>query len=208
MKQKYVVYIGGMPLYFGHSAKDMKGSDTPLVQVEDRDALGELIRGMHAGTYPRGAVVEAPPQLDVWSAFADVHVFVQAAGGMVMDEKGRLLAIRRLGKWDLPKGKVEKGEAIDKGAVREVHEECGLKEVELVELVTSTWHTYERKGKAYLKRTDWFLMRSSSKERLVAQSEEDIEEVRWLDAAGVRMMELDTYPSLLPVLHAWRARTA
>ena len=128
-----------------------------------------------------------------------------AAGGVVEDERGRLLAIKRLGKWDLPKGKVEKHEAVEVGAVREVQEECGLNQVELVKPVTSTWHTYERKGKQHLKRTDWFLMRASSKEMLTAQSEEDIEEVRWLDEAGVRMMEADTYPSLLPVLRTWRA---
>ena len=48
-------------------------------------------------------------------------------------------------------------------------------------------------------------MRASSNEELTAQSEEDIEEVRWLDSDGLRMMEADTYPSLLPVLKAWRA---
>lgn len=145
---------------------------------------------------------------DAWQVFYDDHVFVLAAGGIVEDEQGRLLAIKRLGKWDLPKGKVEKNEAVEVGAVREVQEECGLKTVELVKPVTSTWHTYERKGKQHLKRTDWFLMRASSKEVLTAQSEEDIEEVRWLDEAGVRMMEADTYPSLLPVLKAWRSLSA
>lgn len=145
---------------------------------------------------------------DAWEAFQAEHEFVLAAGGMVLDEQGRLLAIKRLGKWDLPKGKVEKGEQVDVGAVREVQEECGLVNVELIRRVTSTWHTYERKGNQHLKRTDWFLMRASSKEKLTAQSEEDIEDVRWLDAAGVRMMEADTYPSLLPVLQAWRAMSS
>jgi len=97
---------------------------------------------------------------------------------------------------------VEKGEAVDVGAVREVQEECGLREILLKDQLISTWHTYERKGQQHLKRTDWFLMRASSKQQLTAQSEEDIEEVRWLDAEGVRMMEADTYPSLLPVLKA------
>lgn len=172
-----------------------------------RRELRALIDRLNNGAEEGGIDVHAD-DFDAWQTFYDDHVFVPAAGGLVEDEHGRLLAIKRLGKWDLPKGKVEKGEAIEVGAVREVQEECGLKEVRLVRPITSTWHTYERKGKQHLKRTDWFLMRASSKEALTAQSEEDIEEVRWLDEAGIRMMEADTYPSLLPVLKAWRSLSA
>ena len=84
-----------------------------------------------------------------WDAFRADYKFVLAAGGAVTDEHGRLLVIRRLGKWDLPKGKVDEGEAIDAAAMREVHEECGLNELHIVRAMTSTWHTYERKGKQH-----------------------------------------------------------
>lgn len=163
-------------------------------------ALAELV-----STEVRGLLLRSTMGFDAWSHFEGMHRFVLAAGGVVMDEGGRLLAIRRLGVWDLPKGKVETKEVVEDAAVREVQEECGLEEVHLVRWLTATWHTYERKGKAHLKRTEWFLMRSSSKEKLSAQSEEGIEEVRWLSAEEVRMMETDTYPSLLPVLAAWHA---
>ena len=140
---------------------------------------------------------------DVWEKFCANYHFVQAAGGCVTDEHGRLLAIHRLGVWDLPKGKVDKGEAVDHAAVREVREECGLVNVKLGDRLCETWHTYERKGKHHLKRTDWYLMRASSSEQLVAQHEEDISEVRWMDAAGIIELERGTYPSLLPVIAAW-----
>lgn len=175
-----------------------------VVEVRTKKELRALIDKVNSGE-EEGDIEVVARDFDAWRTFYDDHVFVLAAGGVVVDEDGRLLAIKRLGRWDLPKGKVEKGESVDVGAVREVEEECGLKEVKLIRPVTSTWHTYERKGEQHLKRTDWFLMRSSSKETLTAQSEEDIEEVRWLDEAGVRMMEADTYPSLLPVLKAWRS---
>lgn len=185
------------------SIADGEQSDRRAIEVRRKKELRGLIERIEAGQEDGGIDVIGRG-FDAWAAFQDDHVFVLAAGGLVEDERGRLLAIKRLGKWDLPKGKVEKNEAIDAGAVREVQEECGLKEVDLVRPVTSTWHTYERKGEQHLKRTDWFLMSASSSEELTAQSEEDIEEVRWLDEAGVRMMEADTYPSLLPVLKAWR----
>lgn len=178
-----------------------------MVHVSTKKELRALVAAVNNGVEDGGVDVVGV-HFDAWEAFQDDHKFVLAAGGLVSDEHGRLLAIKRLGKWDLPKGKVEKGEAVDVGAVREVQEECGLRHVELVKFVTSTWHTYERKGEEHLKRTDWFLMRASSTEELTAQSEEDIEEVRWLDSTDLRMMEGDTYPSLLPVLSAWKELSA
>lgn len=142
----------------------------------------------------------------VWEVFKAGHVFVAAAGGAVTDEHGRLLVIKRLGKWDLPKGKIDPGEGVTDAAVREVREECGLREVRIVGELPSTWHTYARDGHQHLKRTHWFLMEASSSETLVPQSEEDIEEVRWLTPDEVRAIERDTYPSLLPVFQAWLER--
>ncbi len=140
---------------------------------------------------------------EVWELFSGLYVFVQAAGGCVTDERKRLLMIHRLGIWDLPKGKVDKGEAVDAGALREVREECGLKNVELLKRLCETWHTYERKGKQHLKRTDWYLMRGTNSDPLKAQTEEDISEVRWMDAAEVATMKAATYPSLRQVISAW-----
>lgn len=140
---------------------------------------------------------------ELWADFAAGYVFVQAAGGCVTDEHQRLLAIERLGVWDLPKGKVDDGEAVDAAALREVREECGLKRVDLLRRLCGTWHTYERGGRHYLKRTDWYLMRASSAEPLTAQAEEAITAVRWMDAGAVRAMKASTYPSLRKVIAAW-----
>ncbi len=139
----------------------------------------------------------------VWEEFRSMYKFIVAAGGAVTDEDGRLLVIKRLGKWDLPKGKVEPDEAIEAAAIREVQEECGLKELKIIAPMPSTWHTYERKGKMFLKRTDWYLMRGSSKEVLTPQMDEDIEEVRWMDSEEVAKMKEVTYPSLRAVVEEW-----
>lgn len=208
MPRIYDVYIGGRSARFVQGSTEEHGDDTRrVVEVRSDQELSALVQRLGTGEEP-GPVLVVGHGFDPWQAFQRQHEFVLAAGGLVVDEQGRLLAIRRLGKWDLPKGKVERGEAVELGAVREVQEECGLKEVELVRPLMSTWHTYERKGRQHLKRTDWFLMRGSAAEVLTAQVEEDIEEVRWLDAEGLRRMEADTYPSLLPVLAAFRAMGA
>ena len=140
---------------------------------------------------------------DVWAMFNSLFVFVHAAGGAVTDEKGRLLVIRRKGRLDLPKGKLDKGETVEDGAVREVMEECGLRRVELVKPLTTTWHTYERKGRRHLKRTDWFLMRAGSRQWLEPEEREGIEEVIWMDRDAVHDMRRETYSSLRRVLNAW-----
>lgn len=164
-------------------------------------ALDLLAQGRVQGLY-----LFTTKGLPLWEEFCAAHKLVQAAGGLVADEQGRLLAIHRLGKWDLPKGKVDPGEAIPEAAMREVREECGLRTLELLGPMGVTWHTYVHKGRPHLKRTDWFHMRASASEDLVPQVEEDIQEVRWLDADGVARMRSDTYPSLLPLLEAWTAR--
>lgn len=152
---------------------------------------------------PQGIFLVADDLDALWDAFRARFVFVQAAGGVVRDERGRLLAIRRLGKWDLPKGKVDPGEAIDGAALREVREECGVQQLALVRPIAHTWHTYVRDGREHLKRTDWFLMQGSSADVLVPQAEEDIAEVAWLERATVEAMRAETYPSLRRVLDAW-----
>lgn len=123
----------------------------------------------------------------------------------MQDERGRLLVIKRLGKWDLPKGKLDKGESIDAAALREVQEECGIDDLKIIRPLAVTWHTYERNGKDHLKRTDWFLMTASADKQLTPQIEEDIEEVRWMTNEEVDRMKGETYPSLLKVIEAWQS---
>ncbi len=103
---------------------------------------------------------------------------IKAAGGLVR-KKDKVLMIYRLKKWDLPKGKLEKGENHKQGAKREVEEECGV-EVELGEKICTTWHTYTMKRKMILKKTTWFAMDVLKDKKMRPQVEEDIEEVRWM----------------------------
>lgn len=150
-----------------------------------------------------GLLLFSAEGFDAWDDFRARHELVVAAGGAVEEEQGRLLVIHRRGHWDLPKGKLDAGETSEVAAVREVQEECGLRAVRIVEALPSTWHTYTEKGRAKLKRTDWYRMRASSTEPLVAQHEEDIDEARWATRDELSAIIAGSYPSLRVVFEAW-----
>lgn len=119
---------------------------------------------------------------------------IKAAGGVVT-KKDKVLFIYRLGKWDLPKGKFDKGESPEACAVREVEEECGV-EVKITRKICKTWHTYTHNRKSILKKTYWFEMDLISDSGLKAQKEEGIEEVRWMNHQDAKTALVNSYPSM------------
>src|SRR5947209_6884568 len=94
---------------------------------------------------------------------------IVAGGGIVQNDEKKILFQLRRGKWDLPKGKLEDGEAIEECAIREVEEETGLRNLQLGELVGVTHHFYTEKGRDLEKETHWFAMKVSGKQELVPQ---------------------------------------
>jgi ADP-ribose pyrophosphatase YjhB (NUDIX family) len=204
MRRKYEVYIDGKPLTIVEQPDARHSSEHLLIrEVRTCGDITEALERWKSQPNAGELVLHGAGADEVWKLFSELYVFVQAAGGCVTDERRRLLAIHRLGVWDLPKGKVDEGEAVDAAALREVREECGLKKLELLRRLCETWHTYERRGRQHLKRTDWYLMRGSNAEQLIAQEDEDISEVRWMDAAEMAALKASTYPSLRKVIDAW-----
>lgn len=117
---------------------------------------------------------------EIWEDFTHMFRVVEAAGGIVSNKERKILFIHRLGKWDLPKGKIEKGESLEQAALREVEEETALQELILEEFVNNTFHVYkERNGDRILKTTYWFKMSYVGEKDPVPQTEEGITEVSW-----------------------------
>ena len=127
---------------------------------------------------------------------------IKAAGGLVMNAKDEYLFIFRNKKWDLPKGKVEKGEGIKDAGRREVEEECGVKINTNDERLCKTYHVYEMGAKLVLKRTNWYSMTVKGNPKLVPQKEEGITKAEWLTAADLKPVLKNTYPSIIDVLKA------
>lgn len=118
--------------------------------------------------------------LEIWQEFSKFFKIIHAAGGIVYNEKSEILFIYRLGKWDLPKGKVEKGESFDDAAIREVEEETGYSNLKIEKFINSTYHIYtERNGEKILKNTHWYKMNYSGTQKGKPQLEEGITELAW-----------------------------
>jgi 8-oxo-dGTP pyrophosphatase MutT (NUDIX family) len=125
---------------------------------------------------------------------------IDAAGGLVQNGEGRYLIMKRRGKWDLPKGKLNRNESIEDAAVREVTEETGLHGLELLSPLLATYHTYMIDGRPVLKRTSWFDMKYTGNGEPVPQFEEDITEIRWVKKENLNSITDNTFPAIIDVL--------
>jgi 8-oxo-dGTP pyrophosphatase MutT (NUDIX family) len=130
------------------------------------------------------------------NAFALDKLLIEAAGGMVLNQKGELLMIFRKGLWDMPKGKLDDGESIEECALREVSEETGLTKLKMIRELQTTYHTYPYKGKTALKPSHWYLMHYHGNEKLVPQLEEDITEIKWANKQEAKRLIENAYPSI------------
>ena len=124
----------------------------------------------------------------------------EAAGGLVLNPENELLLIERHGLWDLPKGKLEKGEKKKEGAWREVMEECGIQGHVVKKKLETTYHIFLRRDKWRIKPTYWYWMETESKEKLTPQGEEAITQAIWVPMDQIRQEIPETYPTIEAVI--------
>ncbi len=125
---------------------------------------------------------------------------IEAAGGLVKNEKKAFLFIYRNDKWDLPKGKIEKDETVKEAAVREVEEECSITVNKLGKKLCKTYHVYVSRGEVVLKKTYWYNMKCKGQNKLKPQREEGITDVRWFKRDDIDPILANTFPSIMDVL--------
>ena len=123
-----------------------------------------------------------------------------AAGGIVKNNQNEILFIFRKGKWDLPKGKIEKNEKIDEGALREVIEETGIKKVKIDKFFDTTYHLIKSQKQYFLKETHWYKMKSNYSGKLKPQKSEGIRSVRWKKIKEAKEIRKKTFRNISIIL--------
>ena len=191
------VYFADKTLRFVSSASDAEGVSVAAECGPNRDKILKILE-----THNSVSVVAADPGA-AFGAFAAGFVPVEAAGGVVVNDRGEWLMIRRNGRWDLPKGHLECGERIEECAAREIEEETGVR-AGVVRPLCDTLHAYyfPKTERWELKRTHWYELHTASCARLVPQAEEGIEQVVWCTPAEVTRNLRDAFPTIRCVVAA------
>lgn len=198
------IYFGNKPLFLCDAVDE---TIEPYVHHDDAVFIDELnthtvksmihemeLPAIHAGVFYH------PDLAELKKAFYKKFTIITAGGGLVENEKKEILLIFRKGSWDLPKGKLDKGEKLEDCAVREVREETGVRNVKLVAPLVITYHTYHEGTKFILKESHWYLMKATGSDKLVPQAEEGITDIRWVKKTVIAEYLDKAYPSVTDVL--------
>ena len=172
-----------------------------LIYDSTIDTIADLLKKMTNKKFKKiySITVTLKDYKNVLRELKKMFKVIKAGGGVVKNDDGKILFIYRLKKWDLPKGKKEKGESIRECAKREVEEETKVK-VECFQKITSTWHTYTKKKKFILKKTSWFVMKSLDDSKMKPQKKEKIEKVEWMKEGVIKEILLNSYRTLNHVM--------
>ena len=133
----------------------------------------------------------------LWYYFLNMFKLIEAAGGLVRNLKtNHFLFIFRNKKWDLPKGRINKDEEVQKAAIREVEEETGVENLSITKTLNTTYHIFKRNRKYRLKKTFWYLMETDYKGELIPETKEGIEKAIWIDKKLIVSLKSEMYQNI------------
>jgi len=133
----------------------------------------------------------------LWYYFLNMFKLIEAAGGLVRNLKtNHFLFIFRNKKWDLPKGRINKNEEVQKAAIREVEEETGVENLSIIKPLNTTFHIFKRNRKHRLKKTFWYLMETDYIGELTPETKEGIEKAIWIEKKLIVSLRSEMYQNI------------
>jgi 8-oxo-dGTP pyrophosphatase MutT (NUDIX family) len=188
----YKVFVKELPLILTNELSEISNSKYFLL---NGDAVREAINAL-AKKKLTEAYIYHPNHEEILKKFCKTIPKEVAAGGVVTNAKGKVLFIYRNDKWDLPKGKLDKGETIAECAIREVEEETGVKKLKIENFLNTTYHIFKRNGKYRLKEVHWFAMKTMYEGKLKGQASEGIEKVKWKGPNKIKKALTNSYVNI------------
>jgi ADP-ribose pyrophosphatase YjhB (NUDIX family) len=141
-----------------------------------------------------------PDKKKLLKEFKEKLVTIKASGGIVTNKKNQILFIYRKGKWDLPKGKMEKNESKKESALREVIEETGVKKLKIINFFSTTFHLIKVKREYFLKETHWYTMKTKYDGKLKPQKSEGIISAKWKTFDEAQEIKKKTFRNIAIIL--------
>ncbi len=206
IKQKYEVFFNQVLLLVEESLNLTEVSEVLTGVSESELLLPENWESWLTADQPLTLRCSCDSPIDVFNRFKCHFKLIEAAGGIVENELGDLLVIYRNGKWDLPKGKLEKSEKIKQCAIREVEEETAVSVSSCSEASFEiTYHIYYHKNKFVLKPTVWYKMTSKTNlQNLLPQTDEGIDKVEWIRQDKVlELFKENSYRSIVALVEKY-----
>tara|TARA_B000000441_G_C21722071_1_gene339841 strand:+ start:294 stop:890 length:597 start_codon:yes stop_codon:yes gene_type:complete len=190
----YKVFANRLPIVLTSKAKYLSNENTFLLSSLEIDEILKKLR-KHKKIY-----LFFPKKKDLIKEFKSKIKTIYASGGIVKNKKSEILFIFRRGKWDLPKGKADKGETKKQTALREVKEETGVKKLVINKFFRTSFHIVINNKKYYLKETTWYLMSSNYEGDLIPQIDEGIKSVKWKNLKQVKKIKEKTFKNVSIIL--------
>ena len=138
----------------------------------------------------------------IWKRLKNFFIFQRAAGGLIL-KNNAILSIYRYEHWDFPKGHVEAGETDEAAAMREVTEETGIDNLNIISDLGYTYHIYPYKNHFVLKETHWYEMHTTSDKIPTPQTEESILHAEWIPLQNIDTVLKNTYPALVGLINSY-----
>lgn len=188
----YKVFVNESPLILtDRLAENVNGNYFML----NGEAIQSAIKALAKKKLPE-AYIYHPNNEELLKKFIKKVPLVVAAGGVVTNPEGKVLFIYRNDKWDLPKGKIDKGETLEECALREVMEETGVKGLKIQNFLRTTYHIFKRNGVYKLKEVHWYAMRTSYDGKLKGEKKEGIEKVKWKGPQKIKKALENSYQNI------------
>ncbi len=169
----------------------------PKAVINEAVELGKTFGGENSGKFINGVLGTI---YRASSRYETEDTIISAGGIVYRVEDGitYFLAVRNMhNKWTFPKGKVEEEETWQEAAKREIEEETGVKDLDIVSEVGEIKFTDKSDTSPIKKNVHFYLARTTQKD-ITAKNDAHTDSVAWMTEEELRQ-KLD-YPNLINLL--------